>query len=515
MQHLNPGVTLQNGKYRIERVLGQGGFGFTYLAEQRVTIEGPLGAIETSIKVTIKEFFMKDLCDRDQTTYAISVGSVGTRDIVERFRLKFVKEAHNISKLQHPNIIRVLDVFEENSTAYYVMEYIDGGSLSELIKRKTFLSERETLDFTFQIAQALKYIHSQRMNHLDIKPANIMLRKNGTIVLIDFGLSKNFDESGEQTTTTPVGISVGYAPIEQSRSGGIGTFSPQTDIYSLGATMFKMLTGTTPPEATIVFDEGLPDFPRGVSQLTVNAITKAMYPQRKMRYQDIDEFMQALKMENPPTNGLDRPSITLGQDEPECENTLQSDSLVMPKFLNEDDNEATRFISVETVIKSSISNEELVDLGLSVKWCSRNLGATNVSDAGQYCKWDINDAQGCADISRTEYDVASVQTSGRLRMPTRKEFKELIDRCRWSWQEYKGVWGCKVTGPSGKSIFLPAAGKKMNNRITRYNAFGYYWTSTADSNRSYARYLYFSESDYDICNEPKTTERTIRPVSSD
>lgn len=291
MQTLQPNTPLQGGKYKIVKVLGQGGFGITYLAKQSVSVAGPLGTINAEIEVTIKEFFIKDFCNRDSVSLSVSVPSTGSYDLVDRFRKKFIKEATNISKLNHPNIIKVLDVFEENGTAYYVMEYISGGSLADLIKKKQLLPEQETLCFTKKIADALRYIHSMNMNHLDIKPANILLRSDGDVVLIDFGLSKNYDIAGEQTTTTPIGVSIGYAPLEQSRIGGVGMFSPATDIYSLGATMFKMLTGQTPPEASIVFDEGLPEMPSNVSDKVKYVVTKSMEPKRKERFQSIAEFL--------------------------------------------------------------------------------------------------------------------------------------------------------------------------------------------------------------------------------
>ena len=206
---LQQGTLLQGDKYKIERVLGQGGFGITYLATQKISVQGPLGTIDTQILVTIKEFFMKDFCNRNNNDSIVSVPSVGSKELVEKFRQKFKKEAVNISKLNHPNIIKVLDVFDENETSYYVMEFIDGGSLSELISTKGKLSEKESLSFVYQAAEALKCIHAMNMNHLDIKPGNLLYRKNGEIVLIDFGMSKNYDVQGEQTTSTPIGISVG------------------------------------------------------------------------------------------------------------------------------------------------------------------------------------------------------------------------------------------------------------------------------------------------------------------
>ena len=126
MQLLQPNTTLQGGKYKIIRTLGQGGFGITYLAEQ----------VMLDRKVAIKEFFMKEYCDRDESTSRVTMGSEGSRDSVNRYREKFLKEARNIAKLNHPNIVKIIDVFEENDTAYYVMEYVEGGSLAEKIRRE-------------------------------------------------------------------------------------------------------------------------------------------------------------------------------------------------------------------------------------------------------------------------------------------------------------------------------------------------------------------------------------------
>ena len=275
---------LQNGKYRIEKVLGQGGFGITYLGEQ----------VALGRKVAIKEFFMKEYCNRNTATSHVSVGSQGSKDTVDRFRLKFIKEAQLIAGLNHPNIIRIHDIFEENGTAYYVMEYQEGGSLSEYLKMRGVLGEEEALYFIRQIAGALEYIHEKKINHLDVKPGNILLNETNDAVLIDFGLSKRYDDEGNQTSTTPVGISHGYAPLEQYKRGGVGIFSPATDIYSLGATLYKLLTGNTPPEANDVMEDGLPAMPSNISGKIRNAIVSAMTPARSKRPQSIEEFLQML-----------------------------------------------------------------------------------------------------------------------------------------------------------------------------------------------------------------------------
>ena len=206
MRHLQPNTILQGGKYRIERVLGQGGFGITYLATQ------------TSLqrKIAIKEFFMKEFCSRDEATLAMLTLSVGISKQVEQYRKKFIKEARNLARLNHPNIISVIDVFEENGTVYYAMPYLVGGSLLDYVKVHGTLSETMAMKYVRQIAGALKYMHEEEhICHYDVKPANILIDDKDNAVLIDFGISKNYDSAGHETTTTPVGMSEGYAPIEQ------------------------------------------------------------------------------------------------------------------------------------------------------------------------------------------------------------------------------------------------------------------------------------------------------------
>ena len=282
IMQLKNGAVLEGGKYRIEKLLGQGGFGITYMA-----IQSGLNR-----KVAIKEFFMKEHCNRDAETSHVSVPSIGSRELVERFKAKFVKEAQMISEYRHPNIVNIYDVFEENGTAYYVMEYHDGGSLSSL---DLPLSVDEASGYIRQIASALSVLHENKTMHLDIKPSNVLLDKKGNAVLIDFGVSKHYDaEDGSQTSSTPVGLSPGYAPLEQNKSGGVSQFTPSTDIYSLGATFFKLITGHTPPEADDVYEDGLPPFPSSVPSEIASVIEKSMQPKRKDRPQSIEEFLGLL-----------------------------------------------------------------------------------------------------------------------------------------------------------------------------------------------------------------------------
>lgn len=301
MQELQNGSLLQNGKYRIVKVLGQGGFGITY--------EG----IQTGLnrRVAIKEFFMRDYCDRDKNNSQVTdVGTVGTLSMVAQFREKFVKEAQLIASMDNaPHVVRIHDIFQENGTAYYVMEFIESGSLEQLVKKEGALNERRALLLTRQAAEALSALHQRQTMHLDVKPANILLRKdingNDDVVLIDFGVSKHYDGQGRQTTTTPVGFSKGYAPIEQYREGGVGQFSPASDVYSLGATLYYLLTATVPPESSDLLEEPIKR-PQGISDATWKIISHAMESMRKNRYQSMNEMIADIKTAIAPSPSMQR-----------------------------------------------------------------------------------------------------------------------------------------------------------------------------------------------------------------
>ena len=288
---LRNGAPLQGGKYRIIRTLGQGGFGITYLAEHTT-----LGA-----KVCIKEFFIKDYCNRGDNGIVQSVVSENSNIDINHYKRKFLEEARKVSQIKHPHIVGVSDLFEENNTAYYVMEYIDGVSLSDIVKRRRTLPEVEAVRYITQAASALKHIHDRNILHLDIKPANIMVRTDGDmVVLIDFGLAKHYDaETGHQTTTYLAAYSPGYAPFEQGLAGGgVKMFCPATDIYALGATLYTLVTGECPPEVAIIPSAGLPELPSTLSHSTRKAITSSMEYSIKKRPQSITEFIAILGSED-------------------------------------------------------------------------------------------------------------------------------------------------------------------------------------------------------------------------
>lgn len=282
---LKIGTLLHLGAYEILKVLGNGGFGFTYLAHD----------IFLKKKVAIKEFFPHTLCSRDASSSSLMLSTQNNAEMLELFRKKFIKEARNIAKLSHPNIIKIHSAFEENNTAYYVMDYISGESFQELIKRKGSLPLEDIIRFLKPIGEALGYLHLNKMTHLDVKPANIMLCEDMTTpILIDFGLSRNYDYADMPTTTIgPMGISPGFSPSEQYVLSGTDTFTPKSDIYALGATFYYLLTGLIPPEGPMNDSRQL-YFPEGVPLETRNAIIKSMSGEQQNRHASVKDFFDEI-----------------------------------------------------------------------------------------------------------------------------------------------------------------------------------------------------------------------------
>ncbi|MDE6695673.1 MAG: serine/threonine protein kinase [Muribaculaceae bacterium] len=283
MQQLTKGATLQGGKYIIERVLGQGGFGITYLATHSFLEK----------QVAIKEFFPSGFCVRDVLTGKI----IMTNPLMEKHKSKFVSEAKKLSMLNHKGIVKVIEVFEENGTAYYIMDYIAGQSLWEILQQRQF-SVKESLQVIGKVSKALTHIHSKRMLHLDIKPMNIMIRSvDNEPIIIDFGISKTFDAKGNPNTTYLPAASPGYSPAEQF-AGEINKFAPQIDIYSLGATLYTLLSGRVPTYPTplttskLKFDDVVPFY-------VIKAVKTAMAYKQEDRYASVRDFLVALDLASP------------------------------------------------------------------------------------------------------------------------------------------------------------------------------------------------------------------------
>ena len=290
MQHLQPNTTLQGGKYRIERVLGQGGFGITYLATN----------VSSNRQVAIKELFIggSGQAINDRRGNMVVVTNSANQSSFNQQKEKFKKEALRLANLNHPNLVKVHEFFEENGTAYYVMDYIEGESLRSKLNREGALSESLVLKYMKQILPALDVAHKQSIWHLDIKPENIMVDRYGHVYLIDFGASKHVEPNSTLTTSLSLAYTPGYCPPElmdlsnetpEYYMQAIKDIGPWTDIYALGATMYNLLTDSIPPSKRRLDKEGHNAFiyPSKISTSTQDLIVWMMKPDSEDRPQSI------------------------------------------------------------------------------------------------------------------------------------------------------------------------------------------------------------------------------------
>lgn len=296
-QALPIGTILKSPKYdyRVEEVLGKGGFGITYKVSTTVLF----GKVPIFTYFTVKEHFVKDACERDADG-AVSY-SRPLQSRVEESRSDFLSEARRLNEIsgRNPGVVPVNEVFEANNTVYYVMEYLNGGSLRDLVEEQGALPEREAVAIIRQVANAVDFLHGYNINHLDIKPDNVMFRADyhsgdRLPVLIDFGLAKHFDKKGNPTSSIRVqGCSDGYAPVEQY--SGLTKFSPRADIYALGATLYYMLVGRRPVTATEI-EPGMVErsLPPTLSAPTRAAIVRAMAYSQFDRTATVADFLSDL-----------------------------------------------------------------------------------------------------------------------------------------------------------------------------------------------------------------------------
>lgn len=282
-KELQPGTALSGGKYIIESKIGEGGFGITYKAVQ-TGLNRP---------VCIKEYFLAGSCVRNTQAKTVQLQGI-SEEKYEKFRQDFVKEAQTVATLHHPNVVEVIDIFDENNTSYMVMSFIKGRTLQSIVDANGPLSYPDAVNYMAQISNAVDYIHRQSILHRDIKPENIMVTPDYKAILIDFGSAREFEQDKMQMHTSM--LTHGYAPPEQytanSRKGSY------TDIYALGATLYFILTGRVPLEAAARLTEQLvepkrlnPSIPPEANQ----TIMKAMNLKTEDRYQQVQDFMDDLK----------------------------------------------------------------------------------------------------------------------------------------------------------------------------------------------------------------------------
>lgn len=275
--------TVLKGRYVIESSLKMGGFGITYLALDT----------EQQITVAIKEMFLREISNREQGL-AIYIDEED-QCCYEESKKRFLNEARILEMLCNDDtlgIVAVLDYFEENNTAYIVMEYLEGETLKEKVKKKA-LSFSETMELMGPVANSLSKIHKRKIVHLDISPDNIMILHDGKAKLLDFGVAKNI---GHKDSSGQLLFKKGYAPLEQRRaSGQIGEW---TDVFSFAATIYYCLTGKKPEDIweRMVGVDLEPPSSVGVSLPVIaeEAIMKALELDSSKRFQTVDDFWRAL-----------------------------------------------------------------------------------------------------------------------------------------------------------------------------------------------------------------------------
>lgn len=281
--------------YEVEEILGSGGFGITYKVSANVMHKN----IPIHTFFAVKEHFLSNCCERDEGA-TVNVSKT-LRNTYSDSLADFKAEAIRLNELsgKHKGIVRVNEVFSANNTVYYVMEFLNGKSLRREIKANGPLTEEAALTIIKEVADAVAFLHKERITHLDIKPDNIILHtfpnENSPYpVLIDFGLAKHYDKDGKVTSTIRVqGCSEGYSPVEQYVR--IDRFSPTADIYALGATLFFMLTGKDPIIASdITEDYIVSHLPADVSESTRNGILGAMKKEKNNRTDSVEKFLSDL-----------------------------------------------------------------------------------------------------------------------------------------------------------------------------------------------------------------------------
>ena len=310
------GTLLQMGKYRVDRYLSSGGFGNTYVITN----------LQFDEQFAMKEFFMKGINDREDDSTTVSVSNKSNHPQFEQQREKFKKEARRLRKLNNPHIVHVHDLFDENGTSYYVMDLIEGQSISSILKQtKKAIPENLAFDILHQVLDALQVVHEEGIWHLDLKPGNIMLDKKGTVVVIDFGASKQLSTSeGYTSTSSAMCYTPGYAPSEQIDQN-MERIGPWTDFYALGATLYNIITLNQPPSVSEIMDGDAFEFPKTVSIIAKDLILWMMQPSRQKRPQSVIEIKRYIVRSDGKINNVRHDKDSILDKEDNSEETVYND----------------------------------------------------------------------------------------------------------------------------------------------------------------------------------------------
>ncbi len=288
--HLTPGVILME-KFLIGRVLGQGGFGVTYMARD----------INLQVKLAIKEYLPVGLATRSSGQSRVSSYTSGLEDQFQYGLERFLEEARNLAQFEnHPNIVTVRDYFRANGTAYMVMSYIEGLTLKDYLQRTVdgTLSFERAVDIMMPVMDALREVHGRNLLHRDISPDNIYIDHNGRVILIDFGAARQYAK--EKSSSLSIILKPGYAPEEQYRSKG--KQGPWSDVYAVAATFFHLITGQVPPDALDRLEEDVLIKPShlaaDINVRQEKVLIKAMAVRAGDRYQSIAAFQKAVMQES-------------------------------------------------------------------------------------------------------------------------------------------------------------------------------------------------------------------------
>lgn len=370
------------GSYRIEKILGQGGFGITYLARDE----------KLDRYLAIKEYFPTEFSKREESG-AVFPQSAEDDSVYEWGLERFLNEGKTLAKFKHPNIVRVIDYLEENNTAYIIMEYEHGDDLQNLLKGKKTLTCDEILNIFLPLLDGLSQVHKAGFIHRDIKPANIFIREDGSPVLIDFGSARQGLATKTKTLTTLV--SPGYAPFEQYNADSNNKQGPWTDIYALGASMYRCLFGSSPLDAVARAEERVSG--RNDPHMTAKYLGEGRYPVHIL--EAIDKALAFL-----PT---DRPQSI--DDWVSIIKSIESSS-----FTNEDYEET---IKIESTIKQQVQNtNDVPDESIPVSSyddAGLKLAITKYVVIGMLSLWSYTSYTLCNKLGRFASSIGSINISSK------------------------------------------------------------------------------------------------------